>query len=92
VKVGESEARKFVRSVGFEERKMSVVQQLLQPDVVWILIPVTGILVGGTLAVLGKIIRHRERMAKIGMGLDPDFRPSSDDSQPDRLSPSRFAR
>lgn len=37
-----------------------------------LLIPLAGILVGGVIAVTAMIIRHRERLAKIEHGLDPD--------------------
>lgn len=37
-----------------------------------LLIPMLGIVVGGVIAVTAMIIRHRERLAKIEQGLDPD--------------------
>jgi hypothetical protein len=38
---------------------------------IWVLIPIVGFV---TLVIIVKSwIKHRERMAKIGMGLDPDY-------------------
>jgi hypothetical protein len=65
-----------------EEKNMSVVHQILQPEIVWVLIPLAAILLGGVLSVTHSFIRHRERMAKIGMGIDPDDRPNLEQSQP----------
>ena len=36
------------------------------------LIPIVAILVGGTIAVLGMVHRHNERIAKIERGINPD--------------------
>lgn len=36
------------------------------------LIPLAGIFMGGVIAVTAMVIRHRERLAKIEQGLDPD--------------------
>lgn len=35
-------------------------------------VAVSAIVMGSTYAIVKSIINHRERMAKIGMGLDPD--------------------
>jgi hypothetical protein len=78
-----SKAR-FVLSV--EEKTMSVVHQLLQPEIVWVLIPLAVILLVGVLKVTHSVIQHRERMAKIGMGIDPDDDPHLEQSQPDDRS------
>jgi hypothetical protein len=69
-----------------EEKNMSVVQQILQPEIVWVLIPLAVILLIGVLKVTHSIIQHRERMAKIGMGIDPGYHPSLEQSQPDDRS------
>ncbi|HEX4071143.1 MAG TPA: hypothetical protein VHX68_08235 [Planctomycetaceae bacterium] len=61
---------------------MSVVQQLLQPEIVWVLIPLAAILLWGVRSVTHSFIQHRERMAKIGMGIDPDYQPNLEQSQP----------
>ena len=65
---------------------MSVVHQLLQPEIVWVLIPLAVILLVGVLKVTHSVIEHRERMAKIGMGIDPDYQPNLEQSQPDEGS------
>ncbi|HET6327103.1 MAG TPA: hypothetical protein VFG04_20650 [Planctomycetaceae bacterium] len=46
---------------------------------IWVLIPLAAITIGGIGAIMKMVMNHRERMAKIGMGLDPDA-PSKDDS------------
>jgi hypothetical protein len=45
---------------------------------VWVLIPLAAITIGGIGAIMKMVMNHRERMAKIGMGIDPDA-PSKDD-------------
>jgi hypothetical protein len=76
-------AQKHVRCRTSGRKRMSVVHQLLQPEIVWVLIPLAAILLGGVLSVTRSLIRHRERMAKIGMGIDPDYEPNLEQSQPD---------
>ncbi len=49
--------------------------RILSPELIWIIIPVAAILVGGTLAVLQQIHRHQERKAMIDQGIHPDFPP-----------------
>ena len=44
----------------------------LNPAVVWVLIPVTAILVGGIQQLVKMICRHRERIAMIEQGMNPD--------------------
>jgi hypothetical protein len=56
--------------------------RLVQPDVVWILIPVIAIVMAFTSGMLKAWIRHRERMAKIGMGIDPDLDQTNPGSRP----------
>jgi hypothetical protein len=46
--------------------------QLLRPEVMIFLIPIVAIIVGGAVTVAKLAIRHRERMAMIEHGLDPD--------------------
>ena len=50
----------------------NILEQLLNPGIVWIFIPLAGIALGGVIALSAMFIKHRERMAKIGMGIDPD--------------------
>jgi hypothetical protein len=45
-----------------------------------LLIGALGILVGGVVKVVKMVIVHRERMAKIAHGMDPDYPPPLDDS------------
>jgi hypothetical protein len=53
-------------------------ERLLDPGFVAILIPISAIIMGGLIVIAKVIIQHRERMAKIGMGMDPDARPADD--------------
>jgi hypothetical protein len=57
--------------------------RILSPDLIWIIIPVTAILIGGTLAVLQQIHRHQERKAMIDQGIHPDY-PPDDEATPSR--------
>jgi hypothetical protein len=74
-----------------------LLERLLDPAVVWVVIPVTAIVMGCLTAIVKSVIKHRERMAKIGMGIDPDLSsnlapadPSGSSWQPsDRLSQVR---
>jgi hypothetical protein len=52
--------------------------RILDPGIVAILIPIIAIIMFGTLAIVKAVVHHRERMAKIGMGIDPDARPTED--------------
>jgi hypothetical protein len=47
-------------------------QIVLDPGVFALLIPITAIVLGFTVVIAKSIMHHRERMAKIGMGIDPD--------------------
>jgi hypothetical protein len=47
-------------------------ERILVPEVLVLLIPLAGVLVGGTVAVLSLIHRHRERLAMIEQGMDAD--------------------
>ena len=40
---------------------------------IWVLIPLAAIAM--VIILVKSIIKHRERMAKIGMGIDPDYDP-----------------
>jgi hypothetical protein len=37
-----------------------------------LLVPISAIIVGGVIAIIGMIHRHQERIAKIERGIDPD--------------------
>jgi hypothetical protein len=38
---------------------------------IWVLIPLVAIV--AVIVIVKLVIKHRERMAKIGMGIDPDY-------------------
>ncbi len=46
--------------------------QVLQPEVLVFLVPISAIFVGGILGVTKLLIKHRERIALIERGIDPD--------------------
>jgi hypothetical protein len=52
-------------------------------DGIWVLIPLAAICMFSTAAIVKAVIRHRERMAKIGMGIDPDAPGSGGGQSPD---------
>jgi hypothetical protein len=56
---------------------------LIDPGTLALLIPIAAIVCGSIAGIVKMIIKHRERMAKIGMGLDPDV-PASSAGQPQR--------
>jgi hypothetical protein len=62
-------------------------QFVVDPGIIALLIPILAIVMGFTAMIVKSIIHHRERMAKIGMGIDPDApRPQAGQG----YDPSRF--
>jgi hypothetical protein len=66
---------------------MQSINSFLRPDIMPFLIPIAamliaalGIVVGGLTKIAKMVIVHRERMAKIAHGMDPDYPPPPDDS------------
>jgi hypothetical protein len=57
---------------------LSLVPLLASDDGIWVLIPLAAITIGGVGAIMKMVMNHRERMAKIGMGIDPDAPPQDD--------------
>jgi hypothetical protein len=51
---------------------MEVLELLVRPSVLPFMIPIVAIIVGGAVAITKIVIKHRERMAKIEHGVDPD--------------------
>jgi hypothetical protein len=47
---------------------------LASDEGIWVTIPLAAIVM--VVVIVKSVIRHRERMAKIGMGIDPDFDPA----------------
>ncbi len=43
---------------------------------IWVLIPLAAIVMGSLAAIAKSVMNHRERMARIGMGIDPDYNPA----------------
>ena len=61
---------------------MMIWNRILQPEIIWVFIPLAVILCGSTIALVRRGHRHRERMAMIAAGMHPDFPPNED---PDAL-------
>jgi len=74
---------------------MSWLDFFSRPDILGMMIPITGIVVGGIVAIVVVLIRHRERMAMIEQGLHPDDSPEEADQEqepaarPGTLEPTR---
>ena len=66
-------------------------QHLFDEDTLAVMIPIVAVLVvgivGGTIAVVKLVVRHRERMAMIEQGLHPDYPPEVEDSEEETTSP-----
>jgi hypothetical protein len=50
---------------------------LASDEGIWVLIPLAAIVM--VIVIVKSVIKHRERMAKIGMGIDPDYDPNDVD-------------
>jgi hypothetical protein len=50
---------------------------VVDPGVIALLIPITAIVFFSLAGIVKMILHHRERMAKIGMGIDPDADPTA---------------
>jgi hypothetical protein len=62
-----------------------IVRYAIRPDILGILIPISAIIMGGLIIITKMVLRHRERIAKIEMGIDPDAPPrTNDESQSSR--------
>ena len=55
-----------------QQEDADFVRRLLSPSVLVFLVPITGIIVGGAIAITHAVIRHRERIAMIQHGIHPD--------------------
>jgi hypothetical protein len=50
---------------------------LASDEGIWVLIPLAAIVM--VIVIVKSVMKHRERMAKIGMGIDPDYDPTDVD-------------
>jgi len=50
----------------------ALANRFLQPEIMVFLIPIVAIVVGGLLSAVGMMNKHRERIAMIQAGFDPD--------------------
>ena len=55
-----------------------LLQSFMRPEILVFCIPIAAILGGLAYAMTKAIIAHRERMAKIQQGIDPDERPGAE--------------
>ena len=51
---------------------MDIIEKLLDPKIIWVVIPVIAILGGIGKSISSRYFDHQERMAKIEAGIDPD--------------------
>ena len=54
------------------------------PAALALMIPIVAILVGGISEIVKRIFRHRERMAMIERGMNPDDKPAEKPAEEDR--------
>jgi hypothetical protein len=47
-------------------------RQVMTPEILSLVIPIAAILVGGAIAITSMLIKHRERIAMIEHGMNPD--------------------
>lgn len=59
----------------------------LNPAVVWVLIPVSAILIGGISGIYSQYCKHVERISMIENGIHPD---SDEDAAPAATNPGQF--
>jgi hypothetical protein len=52
--------------------RLLLAEPQIDPGIFALCIPIAAIVCGSIIAIVKTIIHHRERMAKIGMGIDPD--------------------
>lgn len=50
----------------------SMIGKLLQPEIIWVLIPLVAIIGLFARQLVQRYFSHKERMAKIEAGMDPD--------------------
>ncbi len=68
----------------------SVLQRILQPDILGVMIPIVAIITFGGLAIIRVMFRHRERMAMIEHGIHPDYPPDDVESEEREAAGDRF--
>lgn len=56
--------------------QMSLLHQVVQPDMIAVLIPIIAIVTLGAVWITKMVITHRERMAMLEIGINPNQRPS----------------
>lgn len=54
----------------------SLMRHVLQPDMIGVLIPIIAIVTFGAVWITKMVITHRERMAMLEIGINPDQKPS----------------
>lgn len=50
----------------------ALANRFLQPEIMVFMIPIVAIIVGGVISAIGMMNKHRERIAMIQAGFDPD--------------------
>jgi hypothetical protein len=69
---------------------MQIVELFSDPGRLALMIPIIAIICGSVMAIVSSVIKHRERMAMIEMGIHPDHPPDdrADQSQVGRQPPN----
>jgi len=78
--------RRIVSKRFSEDSAMEMLRPLLTTPNMPFLVGIVGLLIGGIAVIVGGVVKivkmlivHRERMAKIAHGIDPDYNPSPSD-------------
>ncbi len=66
--------------------------RVLDPAILPFVVAIVAIVVFGTVRIVKAIIRHRERLAMIDMGIHPDYPPLEEETTPDGGTPAALAR
>ncbi len=57
----------------------NLLDELLEPEILVFLIPIVAIITGGAVAIVHRVITHKERMAMIERGIHPDQQSEEDE-------------
>jgi hypothetical protein len=63
---------------------MDILNRILQPNILPLMIPIVAIVGGVTIVIVKKVFSHRERMAMIERGINPDYPPEDEEVNQNR--------
>ena len=55
-----------------ESEEVTLIDRILQPSVLPFLVAIVAVIVGGTVAIVRSMAAHKERLAMIERGINPD--------------------